>query len=369
MALTSFTAFFSGSKIDLGPLPFLSNDNGVSALSGAHLVMSWFRQHIFSLGLLAAVLLAYLCPGPGAPGGWLLPQWTAKLGVALIFFLQGMGWATKTMLAGGRPTRLQGFALSWNFIGFPLLTGLLLVVVGPWLSPGLTVGFLLLSVLPTTISSATALTIIAGGAVPQSIFSSVASNLLALLVVPVWGLLLLQESGAGELSVFPVLRQLCWLVLLPLLLGQGLRRIYLDGAKTWARHSRWLTRSVILFIVYTAFAQSVEAGVLGQTSANELLRVCFFLLLLLGFSGFLIWKTSGWLRLSSTLRVTGFYSASQKSLATGLPLIQSLLLATEAGSEAALVLIPLLLFHPAQLLLGALLVPRFREHCAPSGGS
>ena len=43
----------------------------------------------FMVGMVAAVVLAWLFPSPGAAGGWLYPEILTKAGVALIFFLHG----------------------------------------------------------------------------------------------------------------------------------------------------------------------------------------------------------------------------------------------------------------------------------------
>lgn len=44
----------------------------------------------FLPGMILAVALAWIFPGPGAHGGWLYPELLTKAGVALIFFLHGV---------------------------------------------------------------------------------------------------------------------------------------------------------------------------------------------------------------------------------------------------------------------------------------
>jgi sodium/bile acid cotransporter 7 len=57
-----------------------------------------------------------------------------------------------------------------------------------------------------------------------------------------------------------------------------------------------------------------------------------------------------------------FFCASQKSLATGLPLASSILVAAPGVVDPATVLIPLLCYHPVQLVLAGWLSARFVAH-------
>ncbi|MEC7608944.1 MAG: bile acid:sodium symporter, partial [Verrucomicrobiota bacterium] len=53
--------------------------------------------------------------------------------------------------------------------------------------------------------------------------------------------------------------------------------------------------------------------------------------------------------------ISAFFCSSQKSLATGLPLTTSILALVPGIVDAASVLIPLMCYHPAQLILAAIL--------------
>ena len=50
-----------------------------------------FKFDWFLKGMLVAVGLAFLWPAPGAHGGFLHPELLNKIGIALIFFLNGLG--------------------------------------------------------------------------------------------------------------------------------------------------------------------------------------------------------------------------------------------------------------------------------------
>lgn len=322
--------------------------------------MLWVRKQGFVLCLFAAVVLAFLWPVSSETGdtGWV--EISANFAVALIFFLQGLSLATRQMLAGSRPLRLHVFVLGWNFILFPAMAALLSAPFSHLLGKELSVGLWLLAILPTTIASATALTAVAGGSVPQAIFASIFSNLLAVLLVPLLSIAYLSSASGAEVSLLPVLTKLCWMVLFPLLLGQCLRLSFRRISIAVSKRTRWLPQLAILYIVYLSFAETVSDGRLETLSFGQLLGAFSAVILLLFLVSWGVWRSSKWIDLSKDQRVTAFFTASQKSIATGLPMLTTIFAATSLSLDAGFVLVPLLLYHPLQLLLGGILVPRFR---------
>lgn len=332
------------------------------ALAGA--VTSRVRQRIFVLCLFAAVALAVIWP---LSEGAALTRWAelaANVAVALIFFLQGLSLATRQMLAGSRPLRLHLFVLGWNFLLFPLLAALFHAPVTHFLGRELMIGFWMLAILPTTIASATALTVAAGGAVPQAIFASIFSNLLAVLLVPLLAVAYLAKAGGAEVALLPVFAKLCWIVLLPLLLGQCWRRCHHELATAISRSARWLPQAAILYIVYLSFAQSFAAGLAGMLPLWQLVGTLLAVTLFLLLASWAVWRSSNWINLQEDERVSAFFTGSQKSIATGLPLLTAIFAAASLPVDTGLVLLPLLLYHSLQLFLGGILAPLFAARAA-----
>lgn len=321
-----------------------------------------YRKHGFTLCLLGVVALAWVFPEPGTTGGWLRPEWTTKLGVWVIFLLQGVSLPTRELAAGYRPLRLQAFVLGWNYLLFPLLTFLSLIWLSYFLPEDVLLGFGLLSVLPTTIASAVAFTSLAGGRVASALCATVLSNVLAVVVVPLWVALYLRTGESVELPLWPLLSKLALLIVFPLLLGQCLRIFWkaLPGmASAWARP---VISAIILFIVYLAFAGSVASGFFGSFSAFDLVLIFFEVTALLMLVSVAVWLSSGWLRLRPGDRIAAFFCASQKSLATGLPLATAIfaVLPETVGINTGAVLLPLIVYHTLQLLLAAVCAERVR---------
>lgn len=317
------------------------------------------KKHAFTLWLLAAVVLAILFPEPGAKGGILHSEVTTKLGVFVIFLLQGLGLPTSELAAGYRPKRLHAFVLSWNYLWFPVVAGLLLLPLSFVLPPEFRLGFWLLAILPTTVSSAVVFSTVSGGDTSNAIFSTVFSNLLSVLLVPTVAVAYLAAETQADIPLLPLFTTLFILIILPLIVGQVFRKIVPEKSAALTKKTKPVGNWIILFIVHCAFANSVQSGFLEQLDAGLVAAVLGGTIALLLLVSGLVWWSAAWLKLSRPQRITAFFCASQKSLATGLPLATSILASAPGVVDTAAVLIPLMCYHPAQLVLAGILSGRF----------
>lgn len=324
--------------------------------------MKLLKQNAFTLWLLCAVGLALLFPEPAASDGILIPELTTQLGVWVIFFLQGLSLPTDELTRGYQPKRLHAFVLSWNFLWVPVVTGLVLMAFGWLLSPDLKLGFWLLAIMPTTVASAIAFTVLANGNTANAIFSTVYSNVLAIWVVPAICVAYLATKLSVEVGLLPLVAKLAILILVPLVFGQMIHRIEPLKSAAIATRTKWVSQAIILFIVHAAFADSVQSGFIDALSVPILLAVLGLTVLLLMLVSAVVWWSSALIKLDHGQRVAAFFCASQKSLATGLPLATSVIAASNGDVDAALVLIPMICYHPLQLVLAGVLCERLRAH-------
>ncbi len=318
------------------------------------------KQYAFTFWLLIAVGLAMVFPEAGSKGGFLHTESTTQLGVWSIFFLQGLSLSTKELTAGYKPKRLHAFVLGWNFLFFPLVTGVVLLLFGDLLSEDLKLGFWLLGIMPTTVASAIAFTTIAGGNPSNAIFSTVYSNVFSIWLVPMLFVAYLTAEMKVEIALGPLFAKLGLLILLPLIVGQLIRRIVPVRSAAVAARTKVFGSAIILFIVHAAFAESVASGFLDKFSFISVVAVLLFSILLVLLVSAGVWLTSAWLKLERDRRIAGFFCASQKSLATGLPLATSILAASGDVVESAILLLPLICYHPLQLILAGVVSGRIR---------
>lgn len=317
------------------------------------------KKHAFTLWLLFVVVLAVLFPAYGSKGGLLYPEISTNIGVWLIFFLQGIALPTSELTSGYSPKRLHAFVLSWNYIIFPIVVGLLLLPLSLVLPNELRLGFWLLAILPTTVSSAVVFSTVSKGNTSNAIFSTVFSNLLSVLLVPAVAVTYLSLESGVSLSLSPLFSKLFLLIIAPLILGQLLRKWLPKTSALLANRTKGFGNWIIVFIVHCAFAQSVSSGFLIQLGLFSIFKVISITILILLFVSQFVWWSSNLFNLSKEQRISAFFCSSQKSLATGLPLTTSILALAPGIVDAASVLIPLMCYHPAQLILAGILSNRW----------
>jgi sodium/bile acid cotransporter 7 len=323
--------------------------------------MSWLRRNWFVVGLAAAVALAWICPAAGARGGLLRTEVTARAAVALIFFFQGLTLSFAALKGGVMRWRLHALVQAWIFLLFPLTGVLFTRVAGGLLPPDLRLGFLFLCVLPTTVSTAIVFTAVAGGNTAGAVFNATLSNLLGIALTPLWTRWLMQ-AGGRTLPLGPVILDIALLLLAPLVAGQALRPWL--GRWADARRSRLaaVNSGIVLFIVYAAFAGSVQAGVWERYGAATTARAVVGVVVLFGFIMAAVGLTVRAAGLERSDAVAGLFCASQKTLAAGVPMAQ-LIFGGDPG--LGLILLPVMLYHPLQLTVHGLLATRWSR--APRG--
>jgi sodium/bile acid cotransporter 7 len=310
----------------------------------------WFLK-----GMIAAVVLAFVFPEPGAHGGFLHPEVLNKLGIALVFYLNGMSLSMHSLRQGATRWRVHVLVQLSTFVVFPLL-GLGLMQVGrDWISADLLLGYFYLCALPSTVSSSVALTVAAKGNVPVALFNATLSSLIGVVLTPFWMALAMGHEGQ-PLDVLPVMVDLLVWVILPLAAGQ-LSRPWLNA---WAsRHKAYITkvdRLTILTLVYTSFSDSVQQGIWTNYGSSVLLQtlvICALLFLIVyTFTQF----SSRLLHLSEEDRIAAVLCGSKKTLASGVPMAH---LIFGAHPALGLILIPIMLYHPLQLAVGGFLSQRW----------
>ncbi|MFM9080073.1 MAG: bile acid:sodium symporter, partial [Opitutaceae bacterium] len=124
----------------------------------------------FQAGLIAAMMVAWLAPAPGAAGGWLRPEYLTKTAVSLGFLLQGLRLPFSALRSGALNWRLHAIVQGTTFLVFPLVGIALFVVLEGSLAPELRAGIVYLSVVPSTVSSSISLTAVARGNVAAAVF-------------------------------------------------------------------------------------------------------------------------------------------------------------------------------------------------------
>ncbi|MGA9659400.1 MAG: bile acid:sodium symporter family protein, partial [Asticcacaulis sp.] len=304
-----------------------------------------FKPDLFIIGMLAAIALAALWPTPGAQGGFLHPELLTKVGVALIFFLNGAMLSFGALRDGVMKWRLHVIIQASTFLYFPLL-GLLFLTALDHLTPfkisfELRLGFFFLCAIPSTVSSSVAMTSAAHGNVPVAVFNATLSSLIGIVLTPLWmGLLLTSHGQALDISgVFVDLS--LWMVL-PLVMGQLMRPwigAWLKQHKKWAQG---VDRGTILLLVYTSFCDSFARGIWSRTEPATLILVALAALSLFFMVLLSLWALCDRFHIAPDYRSAVVFCGTKKSLAAGVPM--AALIFTDHTAQLGLILLPIMLY-------------------------
>ncbi len=319
------------------------------------------RISAFTWLILLSVLLASVWPARGELAQAL--ALAATLGVALLFFVHGAALPRKAVIAGLTQWRLHLFIFSITFLMFPLLVVPLARMGSPWLPEHLLLGFLYLAVLPSAVSSSIAYTAVAKGNVPAAICSAAGSNLLGMLLTPLLLSQILDRSDPQAFALGGSLQNIVVEMLLPFVAGQLLRPVLLPTLTRYPTLSERVDQSVLLLIIYVAFAQSVVNGLWAKMPVPVLILAALLCLFLL--AGVLALTRILARRLGFTRadEIAAVFCGSKKSLASGLPM-DKVLFAGHPGF--GLNLLPIMLDNQIQIMVGALLAERYARRSRQS---
>lgn len=285
----------------------------------------------FVVALLAMLLVGLLVPIPDEMRAAL--DICSDIAIVVLFFLYGARLATSEIVAGLRNVRMQGTALAVTFVLFPVLGLAAATLARPLLGDPLADGVLYLSLLPSTVQSSVALVGVARGNVAATITSATVSNVLGMVLTPLLVLWLMHARGdVGTGGI----RSVLLLLLAPFVVGQLLQPVIGRYVRARKRLTTIWDRSTVLLVVLV-----ISAVMLAIALAVS-------------------WWGGRALGLTTEDRIALLMCGSQKSLATGLPMLGALFPAALAGPIA----VPVIVFHQLQLIVSSVLARRLARRPA-----
>lgn len=319
-------------------------------------IVDFYFGNEFLLLVIAAILLARAYPPLGAE--YLVPEITATwIAVCIIFIMAGLGLKTEEFSKAFQQVWFNLFVQCFNF-GF--VSAIIYVVslgLKEWniLTEDLADGLVVAGSLPMTINMVLVLTKAGGGDESLAIINAASGNLVGVFLSP---LLILGYLGVtGDVDLFEVFYKLALRVVLPVGIGQIIQKCMpkvVAFYKTHKKKFKKLQEYCLVFIVYTVFCRTFEDE--SESSiADIFISIGFVFIFLIGFM-FVAWYALKILfRDHPEMRVMGLFGCTHKTVAMGVPLINAIY---ENNSAVGLYTLPLLIWHPMQLVIGTFLAPR-----------
>ncbi|KAJ3585543.1 hypothetical protein NHX12_014262 [Muraenolepis orangiensis] len=321
-------------------------------------LLATIRKEWFIIGIVVVILSAKLQPSLGVKGGLLRPEYTVSyVAVSVIFFNSGLSLKSEELTSAVLHFRLHLLVQSFTLIFFPLAVWLLLkllafTAINQWLLKGIqTVGCM-----PPPVSSAVILTKAVGGNEAAAIFNSAFGSFLGIVVTPVLLLLFLGSSSSVPFS--SIFSQLFMTVVVPLLLGQMCRRFLRERLERRKLPFGTVSSSILLLIIYTTFCDTFSNPNVELEPTSLLMVVITIFSIQISFMLLMfLFTTRSGSGFTPADTVAIMFCSTHKSLTLGIPMLK---IVFSGYQQLSVISVPLLIYHPAQILLGSLLVPSIK---------
>lgn len=321
-------------------------------------VLNFCRTYEFPILILLVIPIAKAYPPLGAT--YLAARITAIwIAVMLIFLFSGLGLRTEELSRASKRIYFNCFVQVFNFFAVSAVVfGISRLLASTHiLDQALADGMLICSCMPMAINVVIVLTANAGGDDSAAVFNAALGHLIGIFLSPALLLMYLGESGSVQVGI--VIMKLCLQVLLPFMLGQILQKIE-SIREFYQKHNPFFKKFQeysLVFIVYAVFCESFESQ--SHSPIGQVLVMVIFQFLLLASFMVVTWYVSRLLfRKEPGLWVVGMFGGVQKSMSFGIPLITSIY---EGESNLGMYTLPLLVWHPMQLVVGSSITPWLKK--------
>lgn len=319
-------------------------------------IVRFYWSNEFVLLIIAVILLARAFPPLGAT--YLAPDITATwIAVIFIFVMAGLGLKTEELSKALQQVKFNLFVQVYNFgVVSATVYGVSRGLAGASvIDQSLADGMVVCASLPLTINMCCVLTKSANGDEAAAIFNAAFGNMVGVFLSPV--LILGYLGVTGDINLVQIFYKLLLRVVVPVVVGQLLQKFsqpIMNFVKKYKPKFKQAQQYALVFIVYTVFCKTFQAE--SQSSVGQIFLMIFFQCILLVFFMGLAWFL---LKLffpnKPGLRVMGLFGCTHKTVAMGVPLINAIY----ANSPLiGLYTLPLLIWHPMQLLIGSFLAPK-----------
>ncbi len=322
-------------------------------------LIKFYWDQEFLILVVVVILLARAYPPIGAD--YLQPEITATwIAVIFIFIMAGLGLKTRELL---------GVLGHWQFHAVVQIFNLGVVSGSVYgvsralselniLNEELADGMVVCASLPMTINMVLVLTKAADGDEAAAILNAALGNMIGVFLSPV---LILGYLGVeGDIEIWEIFYKLALRVLLPVAIGQVLQNV-LPVFEFVQKHKpkfKKLQMYSLVFIVYTVFCRTFERDENSAEIGDIFLMILFQLILLSSFMAIAWFIVLRWA--PPKLRVMGLFGCTHKTVAMGIPLINAIY--EDQPDVIGLYTLPLLIWHPMQLVLGTFLAPRLSKY-------
>jgi sodium/bile acid cotransporter 7 len=310
----------------------------------------------FFLLLISTIFIAKFFPELGSENGPLPLKQLTGIGISIIFFFYGVKLSPQKLKEGLSNWKLHILIQASTFLIFPMV---ILSLYGIWGEEGsyLWLGTFYLAALPSTVSSSVVMVSIAGGNLPAAIFNASISSIVGIFITPIWMEVLLPET-AVSFDLTETFIKLSLQVLFPVILGLFFHQYLIGFVNRFQNSLKNFDQTIILLIVFTAFAESFAEKMFEGYSLLELGRLSLLMLLFFFVMMGVMYGLSKMLHFSRPDTIAVVFCGSKKSLVQGAVMGRVMF---PDPTVFGIILLPLMIYHALQLMAGSAIAQRLGD--------
>ncbi len=320
--------------------------------------MRFLGRNWFIIGIFTALFLGIIISDAGIMMN--RGSYFSNSLVVLLFIITGVKLPVDAIKNGLKDVRIHAYIQLFIFVFVPVYFYLTSFLFRDIFSPQVRIGIYALACLPCTISSCIVFTQSAGGNVVATMFNAAFANIIGVVVSPLL-LSLMMQTSSGMLPVeelFGILRKLSLIMLIPIAAGQFLRRWFAAAAEKYKSPLGVISNIFILMILFFAFSKSSgDPSFVGNL--RSMIKPYIFLAVSFPVLDAIASAGAKMLGFSVENRITIAFTAPQKTLAMGVPLLSTFF--ASQPEVLGVALLPLIFYHPWQLLVSGILQERIKK--------
>jgi len=313
------------------------------------LLKNWFMASLVVITLLTVSDSTGLLV---APGLWLKAHHGPDVVIVLVFFLSGLALNTAQIKKGFADYKGTILALLLIFLVSPLVA---LTISFLPIEPGIILGLLLVSAMPSTLSSGVVMTGASGGNMAHALLITIIANSLAVITIPVTlGLLfgLTGDNRVVEIDQLPIMIKIATLVLFPLITGLITRNLTGTKLQRILPYTAICNQLWILAMVWMALCGGRNAILEGLSSIKIVVATVFGFHLAVVIIAVITSRLCG---IGKGQRESTILMGGQKTM----PL--SVILQVSLFPEFGIALVVCVLHHIVHLIMDAFLIRYLKE--------
>lgn len=328
-------------------------------------LIEFYFTNEFLILILLMILLALAYPPLGAI--YFFPDITATwIAVIFIFLLCGLGLKTEEFAKASNKICFNSFIFVYSFgVDSAFVFGVSrLLSYYNLINQDLADGMVITACLPLTINMCVVLTKASGGDEAAAIVNTTMWNMVGVFLSPLLILGYIGQKSGSSMNRWQIFYKLGLRVILPIVVGQILKYYVPTVANFVTKYKVYFKKAqmyTLAFIVYTIFCKTF----IDETN-TILVQDIVIMIVFIGLSLVILmigaWYSSRMLfRKEIQLRIMSLYGCTHKTAAMGIPLIEAMY---EGNPAIGLYTLPLLIWHPLQLIIGTFLSPRLSAWAA-----